>query len=43
MLGNSILLKHSPGTPLSALALEEAFAEAGFGADEYQNIFATEK
>lgn len=39
VLGNSILMKHSPSTPLCAEALEEAFAEAGFGKGEYQNLF----
>ena len=42
VLGNSIIMKHSPSTPLSALALEEAFTEAGFGKGEYQNAFVTE-
>lgn len=35
VLGNSIMMKHSPGTPLCALALSEAFTEAGFGKGEY--------
>ena len=42
ILGNSIMLKHSPQTPLCALALKEAFTEAGFGKGEYQNMFVTE-
>ena len=43
IMGNSILLKHSPSTPLCALAIQEAMTEAGFGKGEYQNVFATEK
>ena len=35
VLGNSVMLKHSPSTPLCALALNEAFSEAGFGKGEY--------
>ena len=42
ILGNSIMLKHSPSTPLCALALDEAFKEAGFGKGEYQNAFVNE-
>lgn len=40
--GNSILLKHSPSTPLCAEALQEAMSEAGFGKGEFQNLFVTE-
>lgn len=39
ILGNSIMLKHSPSTPLCAEALEGAFKEAGFGKGEFQNLF----
>jgi succinate-semialdehyde dehydrogenase/glutarate-semialdehyde dehydrogenase len=35
VLGNSIMLKHAPSTPLCAMALDEAFKEAGFGKGEY--------
>jgi len=35
MMGNSILSKHSPSTPLSALAIHEAMIEAGFHDAEY--------
>lgn len=35
-------MKHSPQTPLCALAMQEAFTEAGFGKGEYQNMFITE-
>ncbi len=40
-IGNTILLKHAPQCPESALAMEEIFHEAGFPADAYINIFAT--
>lgn len=40
--GNSIMLKHAPSTPLCAQALHDAFAEAGFGKGEYQNLFVDE-
>ena len=39
-IGNSILLKHSPQNPASALAMEEIFVQAGFDSGEYVNIFA---
>lgn len=42
VIGNSIMMKHSPSTPLCSLAIEEAFKEAGFGKGEYQNIFVNE-
>jgi succinate-semialdehyde dehydrogenase/glutarate-semialdehyde dehydrogenase len=41
MLGNTILLKHAPSCPQSALLMEEMFVEAGLPADAYVNIFAT--
>jgi succinate-semialdehyde dehydrogenase/glutarate-semialdehyde dehydrogenase len=41
MNGNTILLKHAPQCPESALAMEEIFAEAGAPEGAYVNIFAT--
>jgi succinate-semialdehyde dehydrogenase/glutarate-semialdehyde dehydrogenase len=41
MLGNSILLKHAPICPQSALLMEEIFVEAGLPADAYVNVFAS--
>ncbi|CAN5556275.1 NAD-dependent succinate-semialdehyde dehydrogenase [soil metagenome] len=41
MLGNTILLKHAPSCPQSALLMEEIFVAAGVPADAYVNIFAT--
>ncbi len=41
MLGNTIILKHAPSCPQSALLMEEIFAEAGLPADAYVNVFAT--
>jgi succinate-semialdehyde dehydrogenase/glutarate-semialdehyde dehydrogenase len=41
MLGNTVLLKHAPSCPRSALRMEELFREAGLPADAYVNIFAT--
>ena len=35
VLGNPILLKHAPSTPLCALALEKLFIDAGFDEGEY--------
>jgi succinate-semialdehyde dehydrogenase/glutarate-semialdehyde dehydrogenase len=40
-VGNTILLKHAPQCPESAAAMEEIFQEAGFPADAYINIYAT--
>jgi succinate-semialdehyde dehydrogenase / glutarate-semialdehyde dehydrogenase len=40
-IGNTILLKHAPQCPESAEAMERIFHEAGFPADAYINIFAT--
>ena len=42
VMGNAIILKHSPSTPLCAQAIHDAMAEAGFGKGEYQNAFVTE-
>ncbi len=39
--GNTILLKHAPQCPESALAIAEIFRAAGFPAGAYTNIFAT--
>ncbi|MGO2123177.1 NAD-dependent succinate-semialdehyde dehydrogenase [Glutamicibacter arilaitensis] len=41
MNGNTILLKHAPQCPESALAMEEIFKEAAAPAGAYVNIFAT--
>ena len=41
MLGNTVLLKHAPSCPQSALLMEEIFVAAGLPADAYVNIFAT--
>ncbi|MEV7645041.1 MULTISPECIES: NAD-dependent succinate-semialdehyde dehydrogenase [Actinomycetes] len=41
MNGNTILLKHAPQCPESALAMEEIFKEAGAPQGAYVNIFAT--
>ena len=41
MLGNTILLKHAPSCPQSALLMEEIFNSAGLVEDAYVNIFAT--
>jgi succinate-semialdehyde dehydrogenase / glutarate-semialdehyde dehydrogenase len=41
VVGNTILLKHAPQCPESALAMEQIFHEAGIPQDAYINIFAT--
>jgi succinate-semialdehyde dehydrogenase/glutarate-semialdehyde dehydrogenase len=41
MVGNTILLKHAPQCPESALAMERIFHEAGIPRDAYINIFAS--
>jgi succinate-semialdehyde dehydrogenase/glutarate-semialdehyde dehydrogenase len=41
MLGNTIILKHAPQCPESAIAMEQIFHEAGLPKDAYINIFAT--
>ena len=41
MLGNTILLKHAPNCPQSALLMEEIFVAAGLPADAYVNVFAS--
>ena len=40
-IGNTILLKHAPQCPESAAFLEQLFADAGFPANAYTNIYAT--
>ena len=41
MAGNTILLKHAPQCPESALAMETLFRDAGLPDDAYINLFAT--
>jgi len=41
VLGNTILLKHAPQCPESALALESLFLKAGLPEGAYVNVFAT--
>jgi succinate-semialdehyde dehydrogenase/glutarate-semialdehyde dehydrogenase len=41
MIGNTIVLKHAPQCPESALAMEQIFREAGLPADAYINVFAS--
>src|ERR1700733_2972163 len=41
MIGNTIILKHAPQCPESALAMEQIFHDAGLLADAYINVFAT--
>lgn len=41
MVGNTILLKHAPQCPESALAIDAIFDEAGLPTDAYVNLFAT--
>lgn len=41
VLGNTILLKHAPQCPESALALESLFLDAGLPEGAYVNVFAT--
>lgn len=41
MLGNTVLLKHAPNCPQSALLIEELFHQAGLPEDAYVNIFAS--
>ncbi|MFL4478684.1 NAD-dependent succinate-semialdehyde dehydrogenase [Paeniglutamicibacter sp. ORCA_105] len=41
MNGNTILLKHAPQCPESALAMEQIFTDAGAPIGAYVNIFAT--
>jgi succinate-semialdehyde dehydrogenase/glutarate-semialdehyde dehydrogenase len=41
MVGNTIILKHAPQCPESALAMEQIFHDAGLPEDAYINVFAT--
>jgi succinate-semialdehyde dehydrogenase / glutarate-semialdehyde dehydrogenase len=41
MVGNTIILKHAPQCPESALATERIFVDAGLTTDAYLNVFAT--
>jgi succinate-semialdehyde dehydrogenase/glutarate-semialdehyde dehydrogenase len=41
MVGNTILLKHAPQCPESALATEQVFVDAGLTSGAYINLFAT--
>ena len=41
VIGNTILLKHAPQCPESALAMEQIFRDAGIPEDAYINVFAT--
>ncbi|MBA8989320.1 succinate-semialdehyde dehydrogenase/glutarate-semialdehyde dehydrogenase [Curtobacterium pusillum] len=41
LIGNTVLLKHAPQCPESALAIEAVFHDAGFPEGAYTNVFAT--
>lgn len=41
LIGNTVLLKHAPQCPESALAIERIFHDAGFPEGAYTNVFAT--
>ena len=41
MIGNTIILKHAPQCPESALAMQAIFQDAGLAKDAYLNVFAT--
>ncbi len=41
VLGNTILLKHASQCPESAAAIEQIYADAGFPAGAYQNLYAS--
>jgi succinate-semialdehyde dehydrogenase/glutarate-semialdehyde dehydrogenase len=41
LVGNTVLLKHAPQCPESALAIERIFHDAGFPEGAYTNVFAT--
>ena len=41
MAGNTIILKHAPQCPESALAMEQIFRDAGLAEGAYINVFAT--
>ncbi len=40
IIGNTILLKHAPQCPESALAIQQMYDDAGFAEGAYTNIFA---
>src|SRR5690606_20604196 len=40
MIGNTIILKHASQCPESAAAIEQIFADAGFPAGVYTNVYA---
>ncbi|MFF9125715.1 NAD-dependent succinate-semialdehyde dehydrogenase [Streptomyces sp. NPDC014889] len=40
-LGNTVVLKHAPQCPATAALLEKLFADAGFPAGAYVNVYAT--
>jgi succinate-semialdehyde dehydrogenase/glutarate-semialdehyde dehydrogenase len=40
IIGNTILLKHAPQCPQSAEAMAQIYADAGFPAGAYENIYA---
>jgi succinate-semialdehyde dehydrogenase/glutarate-semialdehyde dehydrogenase len=42
VLGNTILLKHAPSCPQSAVAIVELFQRVGLPTGAYENLFATE-
>lgn len=42
-LGNVIVLRHSNAVPMSALAIEEAFLEAGFPKDVFRTVLTDHK
>lgn len=42
VLGNTIVLKHSPSCPRTALAIERILRESGLPPDAYVNVFASE-
>jgi len=41
MVGNTVVLKHAPQCPESALAMAQIFRDAGLPDDAYINVFAT--
>ncbi|HLP23070.1 MAG TPA: NAD-dependent succinate-semialdehyde dehydrogenase [Microbacteriaceae bacterium] len=41
LIGNTILLKHAPQCPESALAIAQIYADAGFPKGAYVNLFAS--
>ena len=43
VLGNTIVLKHAPNCPQSAVAIAELFERVGLPTGTYENVFATEQ